>query len=162
MAKRKRGRGRPRKLDAQRTASGQISRAGAETIPLQVESRRLWWASVALQEAKDKGQKGTINVTRDQRLGYPLGIVELVVVFRRHDVQIVAAHLHHEEVLRDGVPGQRQRVAESRRELNAVGLGLVQPVRVEPPEAAVLLQELRRVQSLGAPLPVALAVHVVR
>ena len=80
---------------------------------------------------------------------------------RIDDVEVVATHLDHEEVLRDVVPRERDRVAVAGGETHAVGLGLVQPIRIETPEAAVLLLELRRVHPLCAELPVRSAVDVV-
>ena len=83
-------------------------------------------------------------------LGRLLGVVLVRVVRGIHRAQVVAPHLHDEEVLGRGIPGDGQHVAVAGRVVEAVGLGLVELARVEAPPPAVRLQELRRVLALGA------------
>ena len=93
-------------------------------------------------------------------LGGQLGVVVVGVVLGVDGAELVAAVLHHEEGLRDGVPSEGEDVPMAGGVVEAVGLRLVRLVGVEAPEAAVRLQELRGVLSLGAPGAVGIAVGI--
>ncbi len=81
-------------------------------------------------------------------LGVALGIVEGVIVVGVNDVQVVAAHHAHEEILRGRLPRKREAMAVAGGETHAVGLGLVGLVRIVAPETAVGFLEFRHL--LGA------------
>jgi len=75
-------------------------------------------------------------------LGDAFGVIELVVVSGVDGVEPVAAHHDHEELLRDRVPRDTDRMAVAGGEMNSIRLRLPGLVRVEHPVAAVGFQKL--------------------